>query len=654
MAEDLGSHRELSHAFGDLDAVAASFEQQLDPVLVFRGPEHVFAALNAAGRRMFGHRPVLGRTYRESVGDADGPPLTELLDEAFHTARPVTAREQPVMIRPSAEQPAVQHFLTISVRAIFDGDGRVVGVTCHIANVTGETVERRAERSRTDEARQHYLESRDMVVALQRSLLPADLPVLPGSQLAARYLVAGSELTAGGDWFDVILQPEGRMGLVVGDVVGHGARASATMGQLRAVLAAYLIEGATVDEALARLDRFVARLPAATATTVCLGVLDPNTRALSYASCGHLPPLLIPAAGEAYYLPTVPGGPLGTAGPPPKAQTVQLELGDVLLLYTDGLIERADRSLDVGRSQLRQCAAEALADRDAGAVGGATVDRVCEIAVNRMTEGGYTDDVSLLGCELTTTISAPFHAELPAETEALATLRGTSGAWLSTLGACHDDVESLHLALGEAVANCIEHAYLTDPGRITVDGYLDTAGRACLTVSDRGSWRAPTADPGGRGRGLVMLRRFMDSVEVDTDGPGTTVLMERTLRRYPVLAVAGGGPSDGPTPERPFSVETTGSDPLQVRVTGVVDMATTPALRRHLERATRGGALPVTLDLTAVDQLASAAVLLLHELAEQAAVDDRPLRIIAPPGATASQVLELSGLDHLVEPDLDD
>lgn len=643
-------HREAPPAraaFGDSDAVMASFEQQPDPVFVFTGPEHVMAAANAAARRLIGDRSMLGRKYREAVPDVYGQRMAELLDQAFQTAEPVIVRERQVLVDQHEGRPPTEYVRTITVTPNFAADDTVVGVTAHITDPTREIAERRSEQSRTQEAEHHYEQARDIVVALQRSLLPDALPVLPGTQLAGRYLVAGSELTAGGDWFDAIPQPDGRVGLIVGDVVGHGARASATMGQLRAVLTGYLIEGATVDEALARLDRFVARLPAATATTICLAVLEPRSGELSYACCGHPPPLLLPAHGKAHYLPENSGGPLGTASPPPQAQTVRLALGDLLLLYTDGLIERGDRSVGAGLSQLRQSADDARAASVVSSVGGATVDRVCELAIEAMTRDGYTDDVSLLGCQLTTTAIEPFHTTLPAETRALATLRRETTVWLNTLGAGVDDIECLHLALGEAVANCIEHAYPTDRGQITVDGYLDAAGRACLTVTDTGTWRPPPPDPGARGRGLVMLRRFMDSVEVDISGPGTVVLMERSLRRYPVLAIGSPASPANTHPERPCSIETTSSDPLQIRVTGALDVATTPTLRRHLEHATRGGTIPVTLDLTAVDQLGSAAVLLLHELAEQTTVDHHPLRIIAPPGATARQVLDLTGLDHL-------
>ncbi|MDD7938996.1 SpoIIE family protein phosphatase [Actinomycetospora lutea] len=625
----------------------ASFEQQPDPVFVFTGPEHVVAAANAAARRMVGDRSIVGRKYREAVPDVESQRMTELLDRAFHTTQPVIVRERQVLIDQDVGGSPVEYVRTFTVTPNFGTDATVVGVTAHITDPTREVAERRTEQSRTREAEHHYEQARDVVVALQRSLLPDALPVLPGTQLAARYLVAGSELAAGGDWFDAIPQLEGRVGLIVGDVVGHGARASATMGQLRAVLTGYLIEGATVAEALARLDRFVARRPAATATTVCLAVLEPRSGELSYACCGHPPPLLLPARGKAHYLPESSGGPLGTASPPPPAQTVRLAPGDMLLFYTDGLIERRDRSVDAGLAQLRQSADEALAAGDTSTVGGATVDRVCESVIEAMTREDYTDDVSLLGCQLTTTALEPFHSTLPAEARALATLRRETAVWLDTLGASVDDVECLHLALGEAVANCIEHAYPAGRGKVTVDGYLDDAGRVCLTVTDTGTWRPPPADPGVRGRGLVMLRQFMDSVEVDISGPGTVVLMERTLRRFPVLAVSSPTSSDSTDPEQPCSIETTSSDPLQIRVTGALDVATTPTLRRHLDHATRGGAVPVTLDLTAVDQLGSAAVLLLHELAEQTTVDHHPLRIIAPPGATARQVLNLTGLDHL-------
>jgi anti-anti-sigma factor len=626
----------------------ASFEAQPDPVFVFTGPEHVVAAANAAARRMIGDRSVLGRKYREAVPDVESQRMTELLDEAFRTAQPVIVRERQLLADQQGGGPPTEFIRTFTITPTFDADATVVGVTAHITDPTREVAARRTEQSRAQLAEHRYGEAREVVVALQRSLLPDALPVLPGTQLAGRYLVAGHELTAGGDWFDAIAQPDGQVGLIVGDVVGHGARASATMGQLRAVLTGYLIEGATVSEALARLDRFVAHLPAATATTVCLAVLEPRSGELSYACCGHPPPLLLPAeGGKAHYLPESSGGPLGTASPPPKAQTVRLAPGDLLLLYTDGLIERRDRSVDAGLSQLRQSADDAVDAGETGSVGGATVDRVCELVMEAMTRDGYTDDISLLGCQLTTTAIEPFHSTLPAEARALATLRRETAAWLNILGASVDDVECVHLALGEAVANCIEHAYPDGHGEVTVDGYLDTAGRVCLTVTDTGTWRPPPADPGARGRGLVMLRRFMDAVEVDISGPGTVVLMERTLRRYPVLAVNSPTSLGDTEPERPCSIETTSSDPLEIRVVGVLDVATTPALRRHLEHATRGGAIPVTLDLTGVEQLGSAAVLLLHELAEQTTVDHHPLRIIAPPGATARQVLNLTGLDHL-------
>lgn len=120
------------------------------------------------------------------------------------------------------------------------------------------------------------------------------------------------------------------------------------MGQLRAVLAGFLLEGCPVEQALARLDRIVARVPGAAATTVCLAQLDPRTGELTYASCGHPPPLLISAGGEPRYLPVGSGGPLGTASPPPCAETARLAPGDTLLLYTDGLVERVDRSIPPG------------------------------------------------------------------------------------------------------------------------------------------------------------------------------------------------------------------------------------------------------------------------------------------------------------------
>lgn len=507
-------------------------------------------------------------------------------------------------------------------------------------------------RRETERVKQRYLAARDVVLALQGSLLPESLPVLPGVRLAAHYLVAGSEQAAGGDWFDAVPLPDGRVALIAGDVVGHGARASAAMGQLRAVLTECLLEGHGVTDSLARLDRFVARVPYAAATTVCLAILDPDTGRVAYACSGHPPPLLVTAGGRANYLPANQGSPLGTAGGPPAEQVAWLKSGDVILLYTDGLVERPGRRLPAGLDELRAHAAQALFQGAGRASNAAAVERVCRLTMERMTSDGYDDDVSLIAAQLISPIPAPFEARLDAVPEILAGLRRDLGAWLGETGASDEDVWRVQLAVGEAVTNAIDHAYPGGTGRVLVEGYHDPDGRACFTVSDSGEWRAPPAEPDARGRGLIMIRACMDTVEVERSPHGTTVLMDRLLGRKPVFASAEEGPGAAPTTvRRPLRMELERAARPRLTVTGSIDAGTIDEFRRRLQIASRGGTLPLELDLAGVEVLASAGVQALHELAEQMAADHLAARLIAPPGCPARYVLQLTGLDHLLAPE---
>src|SRR5207253_2310880 len=203
---------------------------------------------------------------------------------------------------------------------------------------------------------------REIVAELQEALLPTALPVLPRARIAARYLVAGQEQAAGGDWFDAIPLDGGGVALVVGDVVGHGVAASAAMGQLRAVLAELLAAEDDLGHVLRRTDAFAARMPSLRAATLVLVVLDPAAGTLRYTTCGHPPPLVIGLDGNARYLEGTGTGPLGTGSPPVLASSA-LAPGELVLLYSDGLIERPDRTVAEGMAELAVVAADAAASR---------------------------------------------------------------------------------------------------------------------------------------------------------------------------------------------------------------------------------------------------------------------------------------------------
>ncbi|MGQ0481873.1 MAG: SpoIIE family protein phosphatase [Pseudonocardia sp.] len=328
-------------------------------------------------------------------------------------------------------------------------------------------------RRETERAEQRYRSARKLLLELQGCLLPEHLPVLPGLRLAAHYLVADADQAAGGDWFDAVPLPDGAVALIVGDVVGHGARASAVMGQLRAVLTACLIEGHDPVATLSRLDRFAARVPGATGATVCLAVLRPSTGRLTYVCRGHPAPLLVTADGPARHLPVPPGGPLDIAGEPAVAAEARLAPEDLVLLYTDGLVERPGESLTTGMERLRRHASDAMAlgpSRVEPAVAAdRVVDRVCRLSIQGMTRDGHRDDVSLIAAQRCA-VAPDLRVELPAVPRSLAALRGTLDGWRAGIGADPREGQEVQVAVGEAVTNAIDHAYPEGPGPVVVLG----------------------------------------------------------------------------------------------------------------------------------------------------------------------------------------
>ena len=215
---------------------------------------------------------------------------------------------------------------------------------------------------RAADAEYSNADGRGIVAELQEALLPTALPVLPRARIAARYLVAGQEQAAGGDWFDAIPLDGGAVALVVGDVVGHGLSASAAMGQLRAVLAELLAAEDDLGRVLRRTDAFAARMPSLRAATLVLVVLDPAAGTLRYTTCGHPPPLVIGVDGKARYLEGTGTGPLGTGSPPVLASSA-LAPGELVLLYSDGLVERPDQTIAEGMAELAVVATDAAANR---------------------------------------------------------------------------------------------------------------------------------------------------------------------------------------------------------------------------------------------------------------------------------------------------
>ena len=350
-------------------------------------------------------------------------------------------------------------------------------------------------------------------MVLQRSLLPKRLVDVVGVSVAARYLPAREEV--GGDWYDVFELPRGRVGVVIGDVVGHGIAAAALMGRLRTALHSYAIEGHGAGRTLELVDRFVQSLDESAMATAAYAVFDTYTSSLQYATAGHLPPVVI-SGSEARVLDVTPAPPLGAFpyGRCPDHE-LSLESSEMLLLYTDGLVERRGVALTAG--------IEALATAVRGA---RTPESACALALRKLVpREGLRDDVAIVALQ-NAAVPAELHVTLPAEPKALAQVRRILRRWLNERGADEGEIAEMTIAVSEACANAIEHAYAPSPATFELHGRARD-GEFTMTVRDRGRWRPPRGH--NRGRGLSIIVAAMDDVQIDRTSEGTEVVMRRRL-----------------------------------------------------------------------------------------------------------------------------
>jgi serine phosphatase RsbU (regulator of sigma subunit) len=202
------------------------------------------------------------------------------------------------------------------------------------------------------------LQERHVTLELQRAILPLhEAPFdLPGLRAVVRYLPASAASRVGGDWYITAEMPEGNVLLAIGDVAGHGLDAAAGMARLRGALAGLAITGAPPERLVGWLNDLVHHVAPEHTASVMAGYFDPPTREFTWAQAGHPPPLLVRGA-FARPLGQPAGILLGAGRDGYEAMTVTLEPGDVLLLYSDGLVERRDRPLDAGLSTLAKAAA---------------------------------------------------------------------------------------------------------------------------------------------------------------------------------------------------------------------------------------------------------------------------------------------------------
>jgi serine phosphatase RsbU (regulator of sigma subunit) len=216
-----------------------------------------------------------------------------------------------------------------------------------------QLLQRVADRAATaSQTRRNTLDS-DAALALQRGLLPTRLPPVPGVDLAARY-IPGHHAGVGGDWYDVFLLPDDWLGIVIGDVSGHGLPSAVIMGRLRSALRAYALDHPDPAEVLRRLDRKINHFEAGSLATAIYGTIPPDRSRIFVSNAGHPPPVLAAPDQEAR-LQHVPADlPLGIGDHTAlrRTTTVDFPAGSVIVFYTDGLVERRGRSINQGIDQL--------------------------------------------------------------------------------------------------------------------------------------------------------------------------------------------------------------------------------------------------------------------------------------------------------------
>ena len=354
---------------------------------------------------------------------------------------------------------------------------------------------------------------------LQRSVLPASLPHVEGVQLAARYLPGSAGVSVGGDWFDAIRLADGQLGLVVGDVVGKGVQAAATMAQLRNALRAFALDRTKPSSTVTLLNRLADETDTAFATLAYV-VVDADAGVCRYTCAGHPPPLAVFPDGRIEPLEGGRGLPLGAGADTRYTQEVlELPIGTVLVLYTDGLVERRGHTIDEGLEELR------LAILDGPREPQKLVEHLLERVVGDAERG---DDIALLAVRVLAVAPRPLDLRVPRRMGSLDLVRDALRSWLAGTELARSDAHDVVLAVWEACANSVEHAAGSRANLIVRAEVGDS--RVRVTIADAGEWDASTDDvDGASALRRRLLHATMSSVEITPSPEGTRVTLEKSF-----------------------------------------------------------------------------------------------------------------------------
>ncbi|MFJ3766325.1 SpoIIE family protein phosphatase [Streptomyces sp. NPDC090082] len=370
-----------------------------------------------------------------------------------------------------------------------------------------------------------YEQEHDLAEGLQQAMLPRRIPEVPGAQTAVRYRSARLGRDIGGDWYDVIALPGGRVGAVIGDVQGHDTHAAAVMGQLRIVLRAYAAEGHPPATVMARASVFLHELDTERFATCTYAEVDLATGVVQVVRAGHVDPMVRDVDGRCRRLPVEGGLPLGLSAEfgrlDYQVTTLELDPGQTLMLYTDGLVEKPGADLDEGLQWLSSLVRRGPADLQQLA------DHLCDVVADR----GGEDDVAILllrrhgGYHPQGTGRFQQHVAQN-DPEALSSARHMIRAAVRAWGA-GERADEIELVADELMTNALMH---TDGGAIvTLRMLTGPPRRLRVEVEDRSSAlprRREAGEAGVSGRGLLLVDGLSDTWGVESRGGGKCVWCE--------------------------------------------------------------------------------------------------------------------------------
>lgn len=341
-----------------------------------------------------------GEKYATTAGGGIGPDFSPLRELVWRSGAPVrmTAKEVEAtfasygVVDVASGHPMLEGWLAAP---LYGRTGRRLGIIQVADKVDGDftdadevlLLQLAQLASVAIENAERFEQEHSVAEALQRGLLPTSLPSVPGVRVAARYRPGGGGASVGGDWYDVVCLPDGRLALTIGDVMGRGPRAAAIMGQVRTALHAYALHGLPASVSMRSADLLLQDVAEGAMATAVYLVLDPSLHRLDVVSAGHPPPLLVGPDGVASFLACDPHTPLGVVPAPVYTSSSEvLVSGSLLLLYTDGLVEDRETGLEQGLAQLASTVDPSIDD----------LGELCDAVIAAMVPAERDDDVCVL------------------------------------------------------------------------------------------------------------------------------------------------------------------------------------------------------------------------------------------------------------------